>query len=98
VRAYVCTCVHAYVHVCTCVAVVYQKMQELLSEQEGIKEAYEQLEGEYMLVETELSAARDRIAKLLAHLEKYVGWVGGCGLCCHQVKNFEFPERSCVIC
>ena len=45
-------------------------MQELLSEQEGIKEAYEQLEGEYMLVVSELSAARDRIAKLLAHLEK----------------------------
>ena len=54
-------------NVCAC---VHQKMQELLSEQEGIKEAYEQLEGEYMLVETELSAARDRIAKLLAHLEK----------------------------
>ena len=47
-------------------------MQELLSEQESVKEAYEILEGEYMLVFSELRAARDRISKLLAHLEKYV--------------------------
>ncbi len=49
-----------------------QKMQELLSEQEDIKKAYEEQEAEYMLVVAELSAARDRIARLLTHLEKYV--------------------------
>ena len=47
-------------------------MQELLSEQESVRETYEFLEGEYMLVYSELSAARDRISKLLVHLEKHV--------------------------
>ena len=45
-------------------------MQELVTEHEGIREAYELHEGEYMLVVSELSAARDRISKLLSHLEK----------------------------
>lgn len=47
-----------------------QKMQELLSEHEGIRQDYDMLEGDYMLVVSELSAARDRIAKLLTHLQK----------------------------
>ena len=45
-------------------------MQELLSEQEGIRQDYELLERDYYLVSSELSAARDRIAKLLTHLQK----------------------------
>lgn len=45
-------------------------MQELLSEHEGIRQDYEMLEGDYMLVVSELSAARDRISKLLTHLQK----------------------------
>lgn len=47
-------------------------MEELLTEQENIRESYDTLEADYMLVVSELSAARDRIFKLLTHLEKYV--------------------------
>jgi uncharacterized protein YeeX (DUF496 family) len=47
-----------------------QKMQELLAEHEAIRQDYETLEGDYMLVVSELSAARDRISKLLTHLQK----------------------------
>ncbi len=43
-----------------------------MTEHEGITEAYELLDADYMLVECELSAARDRISKLLSHLEKCV--------------------------
>ena len=32
------------------------------------------LEGDYMLMESELSAARDRISKLITHLQKLVGF------------------------
>ena len=50
-------------------------MQQLLSEREDIQSEYEQLEQEYMLVVSELNAARDRISKLLNHLERWVGRV-----------------------
>ena len=49
-----------------------QKMQELLSEREDIQSEYKQLEQEYMLVASELNAAKDRITKLLTHLERYI--------------------------
>ena len=58
-------------------------MQQLLSEREDIQSEYEQLEQEYMLVVSELNAARDRISKLLNHLERWIGnerrrkWEGG---------------------
>lgn len=45
-------------------------MQQLLSERESVQNEYEQLEQEYMLVVSELNAARDRISKLLNHLER----------------------------
>ena len=48
-----------------------QKMQQLLSERGDIQSEYEQLEQEYMLIVSELNAARDRISKLLSHLERY---------------------------
>ena len=51
-------------------SLVSQKMQQLLSEREDIQSEYEQLEQEYMLVVSELNAARDRISKLLNHLER----------------------------
>ena len=51
-----------------------QKMQELLSEHESIRREYENLEGEYFLLDSELGAARDRISKLLSHLQKYVAF------------------------
>ena len=45
-------------------------MQELLSERESIQAEYDELEGEFMLVSSELSAARDRISRLMSHLER----------------------------
>ena len=47
-----------------------QKMQELLSEREDIQSEDKQLEQEYMWVASELNAAKDRITKLLTHLER----------------------------
>ncbi len=62
-----------------------QKMQELLSEHEGIRQDYDMLEGDYMLVVSELSAARDRIAKLLTHLQKWVlKTIYSIGRCFHK--------------
>ena len=61
-------------HACTLTS---QKMQHLLSERESVQNEYEQLEQEYRLVVSELNAARDRISKLLNHLERCVRREGG---------------------
>ncbi len=41
-----------------------------MSQREAIQCEHDQLESEYMLVCSELSAARDRISTLLSHLER----------------------------
>ena len=55
---------------CPPVSVLPQKFQELLAEREQVQQEYDDLEGEVMLVSSELSAARDRISRLRAHLER----------------------------
>ena len=41
-----------------------------MSEKESIQLEYEALENDYMLVQSEVRAARDRISRLMAHLER----------------------------
>ena len=45
-------------------------MQELVKERESIQAEYDALENDYTLVQLELRAARERISRLMGHLER----------------------------
>jgi chromosome segregation ATPase len=47
-----------------------QRIQELLAERECIQAEYDALENDYTLVQLELRAARERISRLMNHLER----------------------------
>ncbi|XP_019857159.1 PREDICTED: uncharacterized protein LOC105314219 isoform X1 [Amphimedon queenslandica] len=47
-----------------------QRLQELLAERECIQAEYDALENDYALVQLELRAARERISRLMNHLER----------------------------
>ena len=47
-----------------------QRLQQVVEEREQIESEYASLENEYILCQSELSAARDRISRLMTHLER----------------------------
>ena len=61
---------YVYIHTYTITLVhTLQKLSDILTEKESIQAEYTKLAGELDLTESELMAARDRISKLLKHLE-----------------------------
>ncbi len=61
-----CTHTHAQTHTRA------QQLGEIIQEKEMIQKEYSELAGELELTVSELMAARDRIGKLLMHLERFV--------------------------
>ena len=49
---------------------ILQRLQHVIEEREQIESDYASLENDYILCQSELSAARDRISRLLTHLER----------------------------
>ena len=47
-----------------------QRLQELLVERESIQAEYDALENDYTLAQLELRAARERIGRIMGHLER----------------------------